>query len=202
MTTTANPAPGTRRATALPSARVGALVAGTALLVMTVLAPVGVLLLDRGQAVPGGLLFALVACLDVTIGLALLPLTMPAGRRLALVAALARVLAGVALLVAAGFAVAGRVATFQDVWDVSLLVFGVHLLALGWLLARSGPAPAWVGWLVVVAGVGYAVDAVADVVALLGGPAGAPTISLVTFVGELVLMVWLLVRGGRPAPSA
>jgi hypothetical protein len=57
------------------------------------------------------------------------------------------------------------------------------------------------GILVVVAGVGYLVDATAALLV----PGTVLGVATFTFVGELVLIVWLFMRGGRlavPRPVA
>ena len=47
---------------------------------------------------------------------------------------------------------------FQGAWDVALVVFGLHLLVLGYLALRSSHIPGLLGILVMVAGLGYLVD--------------------------------------------
>lgn len=85
-----------------------------------------------------------------------------------------------------------RVTDFTDLWKTGLGLFGLHLLLLGWLAVRSADVPRWIGWLVMIAGAGYVFDTVRSILAL-----GGPDVTAVTFVGEVVLLVWLLVRGGR-----
>ena len=83
---------------------------------------------------------------------------------------------------------------FDSAWNTGLLVFGVHLAVVGWLLvARSGAFATVVGWLVLIAGAGYLADGVFRVVA----PDVAVSISQFTFVGEVVLIGWLVVGGIR-----
>ncbi len=92
-----------------------------------------------------------------------------------------------------------RISAFHDVWNAGLGLFGLHLLLVGGLAHRSGSTPRVIGVLVAVAGLGYAVDSVAAV--LTGGT--APAVSPFLFVGEVLLAVWLLLRGGRvPAGDA
>jgi hypothetical protein len=86
-----------------------------------------------------------------------------------------------------------KVDTFTDIWTAGLLLFGLHLLALGYLTWRSGQMPRLLGVLLAIAGLGYAYD---TVVAVLSD--GSPfAVSTVTFVGEFLLAVWLVVRHGR-----
>jgi hypothetical protein len=82
---------------------------------------------------------------------------------------------------------------FKDGWDAALLVFGLHLVVVGYLVLRSSFAPRSLGVLVAVAGLGYTIDGVGRV--LLSGYDA--NLTRFTFVGELLLMVWLLWKGRR-----
>jgi ABC-type multidrug transport system fused ATPase/permease subunit len=64
--------------------------------------------------------------------------------------------------------VAAKIQQFNDIWSVSLGLFGLHLLLIGWLAFTSGLVPRFIGVLV--------------------GIAGA---------GEVLLMVWLLIFAVR-----
>jgi Domain of unknown function (DUF4386) len=90
-----------------------------------------------------------------------------------------------------------KVGTFTDIWMAGLLLFGVHLTLLGFLVFRSGQMPRLLGILLVVAGVGYAFDTMAAV--LSTGSVFA--VSTVTFLGESLLALWLLIRGHRLTPD-
>lgn len=83
---------------------------------------------------------------------------------------------------------------FLDLWDSGILVaqvfWGLWLLPLGYLVFRSGFLPGLLGILVFIAGGGYVVDVV---VAILF-PNTDVTISYFTFVGELLLPLWLLFK--------
>ena len=74
---------------------------------------------------------------------------------------------------------------------VAQVFFGLWLVPLGQLVVRSGFIPKLVGWLLVVAGVGYLVDVL--IAALM--PDVGFVFSEFTFVGELLLMGWLLAKG-------
>lgn len=86
-----------------------------------------------------------------------------------------------------------EIEAFGDMWSAGLGLFGVHLLLVGYLAWRSGYVPRWLGVLLVVAAGGYLFDSVA---AILVGDA-APAIAEFTFLGEVLLAAWLLVRGRR-----
>lgn len=74
---------------------------------------------------------------------------------------------------------------------VAQVFFGLWLLPLGALIWQSGFVPKAVGGLVTLAGIGYLVDVVIAAMA----PGTGFVLSEFTFVGELLLMGWLLVKG-------
>jgi hypothetical protein len=90
-----------------------------------------------------------------------------------------------------------RVEAFNAIWDAGLFLFGLHLLAIGYLACRSGLVPTLLGVLLAVAGLGYAFDS--SVAVLSSTP--PVEVSTFTFVGELLLALWLVVRGRRLTSS-
>jgi hypothetical protein len=88
-----------------------------------------------------------------------------------------------------------RIDTFQDIWFAGLILFGAHLIGAGYLAYRSGFVPRLIGVLLVIAGAGYVFDSFVSV--LTEDPPFA--VSTVTFLGELLLGLWLLFRSGRAA---
>lgn len=83
--------------------------------------------------------------------------------------------------------------SFRYEWSLGIVIFGIHLMLAGYLVARSGYIPRVVGALLALAGLGYVIHYL--------GPYLYPELDLrflfVTFLGELVFPVWLLVRGWR-----
>ena len=75
---------------------------------------------------------------------------------------------------------------FNDVWHVALAVFGLHLIALA-VAARKGGLPRILTVLLAIAGCGYLLDAVWNV---LTGTSSE--ISAYTFIGEFTLALWLV----------
>ncbi|MEU1752932.1 DUF4386 domain-containing protein [Micromonospora matsumotoense] len=172
---------------------------------------------SRLPARQGALILAVVAlctvaCLDVLVGWALRAFLGRTRTTVALLSAWCRTGYAVVLAVALThlIAVAGllrdgagadrlaaeghpRLTDFQQVWDLGLLLFGVHLLLVGWLSWRSPTVPTWVGALVAVAGAGYLADSAGSLLSA-DHPVQA---SGVTFVGEVVLMGWLLAYAAR-----
>lgn len=87
--------------------------------------------------------------------------------------------------------VMASIASFFNGWDgMSIGIFGLHLLGLGYLLFRSADFPRFLGVLVVIAGGGY----LADTFTRILFPDFAFTFSVFTFVGEPLLIVWLFYR--------
>jgi Domain of unknown function (DUF4386) len=216
--------------------RRSALVAGTALLGVAVLAAAGNFgavhrLVTDGNATRtaidimaaqatfslGIAALLVVVALDIVVARALQTFFAPVHHRLASLAAWLRVayaaifavaisqlFAALRLLQTAhhltGFALAHRrtealqrIEAFQDIWRISLILFGLHLVLIGYLTHRSGYAPRVLGALLVIAGAGYLVDS-------FGGfffNRYSVNVSSVTFIGEAILLVWLLVKGRR-----
>jgi hypothetical protein len=85
--------------------------------------------------------------------------------------------------------------TFLDLHGAGYMIaqvfFGLWLLPLGYLIYRSGFIPKVIGILLIVACVGYLVD----VATFFLAPGFDLVVSEFTFVGELALMLWLVVRG-------
>ena len=96
-----------------------------------------------------------------------------------------------------GAQVMSSIASFDNGWDMSLAIFGLHLLGLGFLLFKSVDFPKFVGILVVVAGGGYLADSFTRILA----PDFEFTFSLFTFVGEALLIFWLLWHAIKGFPS-
>ncbi|MEQ9102818.1 MAG: DUF4386 domain-containing protein [Imperialibacter sp.] len=99
------------------------------------------------------------------------------------------------------------VAGFEKYWSLGLIVFGVHLLGLGYLSLKSNFVPKWMGWLLHIAGLCYmgihsakamapqAADTIAMAEMILGAPMA---------IAEMALAVWLIWKGGkskRPLPG-
>jgi hypothetical protein len=82
---------------------------------------------------------------------------------------------------------------YEDIWSAGRVLFAVHLVLLGVLVWRAPYAPTILGILLVVAGLGYAVDGFGVVLFADYGI----EVATFSFVGEAVLIFWLLLRGRR-----
>ena len=80
-------------------------------------------------------------------------------------------------------------------WSLSLVLFGWHLVVVGFLFTRSTYLPRWLGWILIVDGLAWVIDRLTEYVAPFES-FGFPSIF---FVGEVLLMVWLLGWGSRLA---
>jgi hypothetical protein len=150
-----------------------------------------------------------VAALDIVVAWALFTVFEPASSRLSMLAAWFRIVYAAIFAVAIAQLVGvlgllpdpqgpatqvlSGVHAYQDIWTAGLVLFGFHLILLGVLAWRASFAPTILGILLVVAGLGYAVDGLG---AVLVAGYGA-IVAAFTFVGEVVLIVWLLVSGRR-----
>ncbi len=98
--------------------------------------------------------------------------------------------------------VMASIASFDNGWDsMSVGIFGLHLLGLGYLLFRSADFPRFLGVLVVIAGGGYLADSFTRILV----PDFGFTFSVFTFVGEALLIVWLFyraIKGFNPSALA
>lgn len=81
--------------------------------------------------------------------------------------------------------------SFKLEWSLGLLIFGVYLLLLGYVVYKAVFIPKIFGILLMIAGLGYFIHTV--------GAFLAPEVNFdflfFTFFGELIFMVWLLIKG-------
>lgn len=85
--------------------------------------------------------------------------------------------------------------SFNAAWLVGLAAFGLHLVLLGVLVIRSGLAPRWMAYLLMLAGGAYVLDTVAN--ATLANYADLASaflivVALPSVIGEGWLGLWLL----------
>lgn len=150
------------------------------------------------------LLLFTVAILDVVVAWALYILLVAANKNLSALSAWLRAIYAVIFIFAISkLYLALQVITadstlamsflkaFQSIWDMALILFGFHLLVLGYLAFNSGYMPKWLGVFLVLASVGYIVDGFGKTLS----PDYNLNIAQFTFVGEVLLLFWLLWRG-------
>jgi hypothetical protein len=81
--------------------------------------------------------------------------------------------------------------TFRSDYSFGLILFGIHLVLVGFLIVRSGYIPWWLGVILIVNGLGWVSDSVQPYLY----PDANTGFVFVTFFGELIFMLWLLIRG-------
>jgi uncharacterized protein DUF4386 len=205
------------------SLRTAAMVAGLGLLLMAILSPIAYLstfqslvkfdnatltaqniLNSMGAFRTCILLLFTVAILDIVVAWALYILLVPANKNLSALAAWLRVIyASIFIFAVSKLYIALQLITtdaseamsflkaFQSIWDKGLILFGFHLLVLGYLAFRSGYIPKWLGVFLVLASMGYIIDGFGKILS----PVYSLNIAQFTFVGEVLLLFWLLWKG-------
>jgi hypothetical protein len=175
---------------------------------------------DRGVFRLGIVAFLAIAVLDVVVAWALHVLLRPVAPDRSLLAAWLRVVYGGLLAVALASllradALVGQVAalgdraatevgvaltTFDLMWQVGLVFFGLHLLVVTSLLVRGARAPRGLRVLLAVAGTAYVIDALLQVGMIdYASIAGVllPLVAIPSVLGEGWFAGWLLMRAGR-----
>ncbi|WP_340007594.1 DUF4386 domain-containing protein [Paenibacillus sp. FSL K6-0276] len=94
---------------------------------------------------------------------------------------------------------------FESVWSIGLIVFGGHLLIVGYVAVKSNGIPKIISILLVIAGVGYMLIHLCN--AFLPQFDGVITVLKFIFtvpmiVGELGFGLWLLFKGGKAPITA
>lgn len=162
--------------------------------------------------------YLIVAILDVIVAWALYVFLKPVNKSLSLLAAWFRVVyAGILAIVLVNFVIALQLLSGADYlivfetdqlhaqamlflnafdygWNIGLVIFGLHLFILGYLVFKlSGYMPKILGVLVMIAGLGYLIDSFGKLLS----PNYNANIALFTFIGEVLLIFWLFIKGTR-----
>ena len=82
------------------------------------------------------------------------------------------------------------ITAYNDVWHAGLFLFGLHLLLVGYLAFKSGYVPKLIAVLVAIDGLSYVVDTFGTVLS----PGHWTDTATFTFIGELLLGLWLVIR--------
>ena len=178
---------------------------------------VGNIVASNGLFRIGISLFLIVALLDIIVAWALYVFLKPINRHLSLlsawlrvvyatilIAALIYLLNGLALLNGAeylsGFSttqlnsqVMISLNMFTRGWDFGLIIFGFHLLLLGYLILKAGYMRKILGSLIILAALGYLIDGFGKLLLTDYGI----SVSMFTFIGEVILIFWLLIKGRK-----
>lgn len=82
---------------------------------------------------------------------------------------------------------------FSQGWELGLIIFGFHLLFLGYLIFKAGYMRKILGILIILAALGYVIDGFGN---LLSTDYNI-SISKFTFIGEVILIFWLFIVGRK-----
>lgn len=154
--------------------------------------------------------FVLVAVLDIIVAWALYVFLKPVSKNLSQLMALFRIVYAGLLFASLFFLLQAlpiqgipsdqihtqfnlSVSQFNASWEASLIIFSIHLLLLGYLLLKAGYMKKILGILVLICGFGYLVDGLGK---LLIEDYNL-SLTMFTFVGEVVLLLWLLIKGRK-----
>ena len=153
---------------------------------------------------------AVVAVLDIVVAAALFRIFAPVNRVVSMFAAWLRLAYTAVFLVGIGMlagvlplsgdpaqAVQG-IDAYYDVYHAGLVMFGAHLMTIGYLAYRSATVPRVVGVVFLLAGAGYLIDRFGTI--LLSDY--SLTVAAFTGPGEIVLAFWLLLKGVRSSSGA
>jgi hypothetical protein len=83
--------------------------------------------------------------------------------------------------------------SFRSDWSIGLIIFGIHLILVGFLIYRSGYIPRTIGILLVINGLAWIIDNLHPYFY----PSAHLDFLFITYFAELIFMLWLLVRGWK-----
>lgn len=83
----------------------------------------------------------------------------------------------------------------DDIANISFVFFGATCITLGYLIFRSGFLPRFLGVLMTLSGVCYMTNSLMSFLAISLDPAGFPWMLLPAGASELMLCLWLIVKG-------
>jgi len=164
-----------------------ALISGISLLIMTILSFIIFPSLQANTLSIIGIVIIII--LDVIVALSLYIVLKPTDKNLSFWTALFRIVYAIIFTIA--LIKMPDLNAFTNIWQRGLLVFGFHLLLLGVLIYKSNYIPKWVGILILIASAGYIIDSFGIYLGY------SLQIGMFTFIGELILMLWLIFKGGK-----
>lgn len=163
----------------------------------------------------GILFFLIIAILDITVAWGLYILVKPVNRNISLLAAWFRIMYAAILVVSlnnllnifqftdnsiflnvfdqnqANTQILYLFNSFQSLWDISMILFSIHLLILGALMLMAKYIPKFLSILIIIAGIGYLIDGVGNILFVNYNF----QIAMFTFIGEVIMIFWLFWKG-------
>ncbi len=96
------------------------------------------------------------------------------------------------------FEIKSQFASFEKIWSAGLILFGFHLLGLGYLSVKSQFVPGFLGYLLYIAGASYILIHTAKQFALFSQNVIASVETVLAFpmaLSEILLALWLIYSG-------
>ena len=164
-------------------------IAGTSLIIMTILS---FIIFPSLQANPFSITgISIIIILDIVVALALYFLLKPVSSNLSLLMSLLRII--YAIIFGIALLNISELKTFFFIWDIGLIIFGIHIFLLGYLIIKSVYIPKILGVLVMIGSSGYIIDSIAKFIGYTS------EITMFTFFGEVLFALWLVIKGGKIA---
>jgi hypothetical protein len=94
--------------------------------------------------------------------------------------------------------IALQLASFEKIWSAGLIVFGFHLLGLGYLSVKSTYVPGFFGYLLCIAGISYVLIHAATQFAIFSPDAISSVENIMALpmaLGEILFAGWLIYKG-------
>ena len=177
-----------------------ALLTGSSLLLMAVLAGIAIPALGTFTANLG---LIGVFILDILVSLGIYKYHKDEKPELAKSTCIWRLLYTLIFAVAIGYHIAGNVPMFNKIWWLGLIVFGIHLIALGFLFNNEG-GNKWINIsiksLLIIAGSGYVIEYTG--ILFVANPTGYKALIESVFILPMILSeisyaIWMLISGGK-----
>ena len=105
----------------------------------------------------------------------------------------------------AALQVASQLQQFDTIYSVGLIIFGLHLVGLGYLSVRSGFVPRLLGWLLYFGGASYTLLHAAHQISALNPEIISMVeagLSVPMALSEILLAIWLIYRGLKKEKAA
>ena len=167
--------------------RIAALTAGISLLIMTVLAFIIFPSLQASTIYVIGIVIIII--LDIIIAIALYVLLKSVNQTIAVLMSAFRII--YAIVFAIALYNISDLERFNTIWSNGLLLFGIHLLLLGWLVYKAAYIPKIFGLLIVMSSAGYIFDSIINYLGY------TLEIGMFTFWGEVVFALWLVIKSTK-----
>jgi hypothetical protein len=194
--------PNKNRETAIhdKSKRKVAVIKGSAIILMAILAGISIPVLGTATASIG---LVAILLLDILISLVIIRYYKKEQPKLAKTTGFLRLLYSAIFGIGIGYHIAGDVAMFNKFWSLGLILFGLHLIALGILFNNEG-GKKWVNYMIktllIVAGIGYTL--LNTGLLFTSNPAAftaliEPVFVVPQILGEVLFALWMLIKGGK-----